>query len=186
MAVAGNKPGGAAGHIHHHQRCRHLSMAGRMILRRLAGRMILRRLAGGLLLALPIGLSAVAQDRIIGVASVIDGDTIEIHGQRIRLFGIDVPESGQLCMRPMGERWRCGQQASFALADHIGRATVRCEPREMDRYGRVVAVRFVNNGSEPLDGSERLGCGVSTVFSGLRPYREGCARGTDRHLVRRL
>jgi endonuclease YncB( thermonuclease family) len=107
--------------------------------------MILRRLAVGLLLALPIGLSAVAQDRIVGVASVIDGDTIEIHGQRIRLFGIDAPESSQLCMRPTGERWRCGQQVSFALADHIGRATVRCEPREMDRYGRVVAVYFANN-----------------------------------------
>src|SRR5262245_8296080 len=55
-----------------------------------------------------------AQTPITGIASVIDGDTIEIHGQRIRLFGIDAPESGQLCVRPTGERWRCGQQASFA------------------------------------------------------------------------
>jgi hypothetical protein len=31
------------------------------------------------LLAPPIVLSAVAQDRIIGVASVINGDSIEIH-----------------------------------------------------------------------------------------------------------
>ncbi len=86
-----------------------------------------------------------AQNGITGVASVIDGDTIEIHGQRIRLHGIDAPESSQLCMRPTGERWRCGQQASFALANHIGRATVRCEPRDMDRYGRVVAACFANN-----------------------------------------
>jgi endonuclease YncB( thermonuclease family) len=44
-------------------------------------------------------LSAVAQDRIIGVASVIDGDSIEIHGQRIRLFGIELPapRRGPLC-----------------------------------------------------------------------------------------
>ena len=92
---------------------------------------------------------ASAQGRIVGVASVIDGDTIEIHGQRIRLFGIDAPESSQLCVRPTGERWRCGQRASFALADRIGRATVSCRARDLDRYGRVVAVCF--KGSEDLN-----------------------------------
>ena len=98
-----------------------------------------------LLIVLSVSSSAAAQDRIVGVASVIDGDTIEIHGQRIRLFGIDAPESSQLCVRPTGERWRCGQQASFALADRISRATVRCDPRGLDRYGRVVAVCFKGN-----------------------------------------
>ena len=28
---------------------------------------------------------------VAGVASVIDGDNIEVHGQRIRLHGIDAP-----------------------------------------------------------------------------------------------
>src|SRR5450759_2600163 len=46
------------------------------------------------------------------------------------------------CVRPTGERWRCGQQASFALADRIKRATISCEPRDRDRYGRTVAVCF--------------------------------------------
>src|SRR5262245_48299136 len=111
--------------------------------------MTLHRLAIGLLLALSVVPSAVAQDRIIGVAAVIDGDTIEIHGQRIRLFGIDAPESSQLCVRPTGEHWRCGQQGSLALSDRIGRATIRCEPRDVDRYHRVVAVCF--KGSEDLN-----------------------------------
>ena len=110
--------------------------------------MILRRFAIGLSFALTVVSSAVAQDRIIGVASVIVGDTIEIHGQRIRLFGIDAPESSQLCARPSGERWRCGQQGSLALSDRIGRATVSCQPRDLDRYGRVVAVCF--KGEEDL------------------------------------
>ena len=95
-----------------------------------------------------IGPASTQQD-ITGGASVIDGDTIEVHGRRIRLYGIDAPESSQLCVRPNGERWRCGQQASFALADQIGRAIVHCEPRDIDRYRRIVAVCF--KGTEDLD-----------------------------------
>ena len=36
-------------------------------------------------------------DNLNGQASIIDGDTLEIHGTRIRLWGIDAPESNQLC-----------------------------------------------------------------------------------------
>jgi endonuclease YncB( thermonuclease family) len=86
-----------------------------------------------------------AQERITGVASVIDGDTIEIHGVRIRFFGIDAPEGGQQCRRPDGSSWRCGQQAALALSDHIERSTIRCEARDRDRYGRTVAVCFRGN-----------------------------------------
>ena len=95
-----------------------------------------------LLLALAAIGPASTQERLTGVASVIDGDTIEIRGQRVRLYGIDAPESSQLCVRPTGERWRCGQQASFALADIIGSSIVSCQPRDRDRYGRIVAVCF--------------------------------------------
>ena len=98
-----------------------------------------------LLLVLAAIGPASAQESLTGVASVIDGGTIEIHGQRIRFHGIDAPESSQLCFRPNGEHWRCGQQASFALADRIGRATVSCQPRDRDRYGRTVAVCFKGN-----------------------------------------
>jgi endonuclease YncB( thermonuclease family) len=101
------------------------------------------------LLALWMIAVGAAEDNVIGIASVIDGDTIDIHGQRIRLFGIDAPESNQPCMRPNRERWHCGQQASLALADRIGRAIVRCEQRDVDRYGRVVAVCFM--GAEDLN-----------------------------------
>jgi endonuclease YncB( thermonuclease family) len=55
---------------------------------------------------------------IQGTASVIDDDTIEIRGERIRLDAIDAPESSQLCLDAAGERYHCGQKSAFALADN--------------------------------------------------------------------
>jgi len=96
-----------------------------------------RWLLGVLLLGTPAA-TIVASEPLVGVASVLDGDTIEIHGTRIRLYGIDAPESDQLCQRPDGGRWRCGQQAALALQEHIGRRPVTCVRRDTDRYGRLV------------------------------------------------
>jgi endonuclease YncB( thermonuclease family) len=56
---------------------------------------------------------------LTGQASVIDGDTLAIHGTRIRLWGIDAPESSQLC--------RGEDSSPFS-------------PVSLDQYGRTVAV----------------------------------------------
>ena len=86
------------------------------------------------------GLARELPGPIIGRASVIDGDTIEIRGQRIRLFGIDAPESRQTCTDPKGVSYRCGQRAAQALDYRISDSPVTCEPKDRDRYGRIVAV----------------------------------------------
>lgn len=82
--------------------------------------------------------TSVTAPSLTGRTSVIDGDTLEIRGQRIRLWGIDAPEGRQLC-RIEGKPWRCGQQAALALSDWIGQRTVTCNERDRDRYGRIVA-----------------------------------------------
>ena len=73
-----------------------------------------------------------------GNATVIDGDTLEIHGQRIRFHGIDAPESDQIC-RVDGKPWQCGKDATNALADKIARQPVTCEDLGRDRYDRIIA-----------------------------------------------
>ena len=64
-----------------------------------------------------------AQD-ISGRASVVDGDTLEVRGVRIRLFGIDAPEGQQLSKRPSEETWRCGQQSALALSERLGQDVI--------------------------------------------------------------
>jgi endonuclease YncB( thermonuclease family) len=98
-----------------------------------------------LALAAPAVSFAVELSELVGIPSVIDGDTIELHRERIRLFGIDAAESSQLCEDAAGKSYRCGQQAALALADHIGRRTVWCEGKERDRYGRLVAICYLGD-----------------------------------------
>lgn len=96
-----------------------------------------------------------------GVATVIDGDTLEIHGSRIRLHGIDAPESRQTCIETDGSAWRCGQAAALALADRVDRTPILCEHLDMDRYGRAIARCFSNR--EDLN-SWMVGEGLAVAY----------------------
>jgi endonuclease YncB( thermonuclease family) len=78
-------------------------------------------------------------DTIAGRASVIDGDTIDIHGAHIRILDVDAPESRQSCQDQDGKEWRCGQKAALALSDWIGAHPVTCETTRKDKFHRWLA-----------------------------------------------
>jgi len=92
-----------------------------------------------LIAAALVSSPAAAAAQIIGHATVIDGDTISIDGNRIRLEGIDAPETHQVCLDERGARWSCGLSARDALAGRIAGNTVTCVSTEHDRYRRALA-----------------------------------------------
>ena len=90
-------------------------------------------------LSLVLAAAAAAGAGISGVASVTDGDTLRIGPARIRLHGIDAPESKQTC-RAGGETWACGAAATRALRSRIAGRRSSVPSANRDRYGRIVAV----------------------------------------------
>jgi endonuclease YncB( thermonuclease family) len=95
---------------------------------------------GVVLAVLTLGSIPVAlADDLTGQASVIDGDTLEIHGTRVRLWGVDAPESSQLCRGEDSLQYQCGAKAANALDAFLARRPVICSPITQDRYRRTVA-----------------------------------------------
>jgi endonuclease YncB( thermonuclease family) len=92
-----------------------------------------------ILVALAIGVVAVRRspERLTGAVRVIDGDTIELEGRRIRLAGIDAPELDQTCERG-GQLYRCGETARDALR-HLAGPDLACRVSGHDRYRRDLA-----------------------------------------------
>jgi endonuclease YncB( thermonuclease family) len=128
-------------------------------------------LASILYLVTPTSLRAQAREQVVGIPRVVDGDTIVINQVRIRLEGIDAPESTQACgktdadpapsapgprfgqpnmlgrpdrvAQQSGDTWACGLEATRHLARMIGHAEVRCDDLGPDKYGRTLGRCFV-------------------------------------------
>jgi endonuclease YncB( thermonuclease family) len=71
---------------------------------------------------------------------VVDGDTLEIAGEKIRLEGIDAPESAQTCGRAKGGTWACGREAADALAKLVAQRRVSCQNKGFDKYERMLGI----------------------------------------------
>ena len=87
------------------------------------------------------GIPIIPPDHVVsGPARIIDGDTIDIAGTRIRLEGIDAPEVGQTCQNGKAETWDCGNAATRMLVSLTQYRAVECKVTGLDKYGRVLAI----------------------------------------------
>ena len=115
--------------------------------------------------ALLLSASTAQALELSGQAVAIDGDTLEVVGHRVRLWGIDALELAQTCGRTDGARWPCGQFAKDALYRLVWGARVVCNSvGDPDRYGRDVAR-----------------CSVGTIDLGGNLVRDGWALDWPRY-----
>ncbi|MGH1406975.1 MAG: thermonuclease family protein [Rhodomicrobiaceae bacterium] len=84
------------------------------------------------------------KDEISGTPRVVDGDSLVLNGEKVRLKGIDAPELQQKCEKE-GQSWRCGRASTTALRKMIRSQKVDCRGTEFDRHQRLLATCFVND-----------------------------------------
>ncbi len=109
-----------------------------------------------IMLALAAALAFAAAPALAQSARAIDGDTLEMNGERYRLAGIDAPEARQDCDDERGDRWPCGRAATAALEALLNGAAIDCEARGRDR-GRVIAVCYRGDGADIARALVRVG-----------------------------
>ena len=92
-----------------------------------------------------ISLSTVSSSKtILGKAKVIDGDTIHINNDKIRLHAIDAPETNQTCNKK-SKVWNCGLESTKFLKELIGNNKIECITQGKDRYNRFIGVCYKDN-----------------------------------------
>ena len=90
---------------------------------------------------------------ISGHAQIVDGDTIKINSQKIRLFGIDAPELKQTCKKTyltiiffsFTKDYACGKISTEKLKKKINNKVINCKILDIDRYKRLIGECYKRN-----------------------------------------
>ncbi|MBB2963720.1 thermonuclease family protein [Methylobacterium sp. R2-1] len=81
-----------------------------------------------------------ASESVSGRPRILSGDTLVVGGRIIGLYGVAAPSLKQTCLNAKGQNYACGASSAQALAAHLKDATVTCQIRETDSYGRALSV----------------------------------------------
>ncbi len=114
--------------------------------------LFVRLLLAGWLFALPADASEFS-----GTARIVDGDTLNVGGQKIRIEGIDAFETSQSCFDANGGEWQCGQAGTAYLLKLTRGKAIRCSGGSYDGYDRLIATCFAG----------QVNLGAAMVESGL-------------------
>lgn len=112
-----------------------------------------------LFVVLLVAAPAAFAQSLTGAVRVVDGDTLVMKGERIRIHGINAPEAKQQCDNG---RWSCGQAATQAMERLVAGRPVSCSGRDRDHYGRLVAVCVNHQGVDV--GRELVRQGLATAY----------------------
>ena len=113
-----------------------------------------------LLVLVLIVAGQVSAEDVTGPVHVFDGDTVEIGGRRIHLFGIDAPELEQTCEWP-AKTYPCGEVARTGLMDLLAGANVVCKTRDEAPEGGWTGTCRADGFGRAQHGPHRLGAGHS-------------------------
>jgi endonuclease YncB( thermonuclease family) len=83
--------------------------------------------------------------KIIGKAKIIDGDSIMLNKNEIRLQDIDAPEYDQECHDVNNKKYKCGNSAKFFLKKIINNQELSCNISGRDFYNRLLGTCFLNS-----------------------------------------
>ncbi len=82
--------------------------------------------------------------KVLGRVSITDGDTIKLGTTKVRLHGIDAPESRQNCKNAKNKAYACGRQSTAFLKSLVKNKEVKCEGKDKDRYGRIIGICYAD------------------------------------------
>ena len=129
------------------------------------------------LLAAVVVMALVSSPQVSCADEVFDGDSVEIKGQRARLYGIDAFELSQTCLDARGQPWRCGVAAKAALAERIQGQAVQCVVLDEDRNGWYVSRCVSGDGTDLAAYMVRSGLALADADAYLAEEADARRRG---------